>query len=371
MIDYTSQINKFEDIEEIIRKYKNVYIFGGGKIGFFTFRSLYQRYKNKIKAFVVSCKKNDRYSNTDIFCDKSLIEVSDNLEKDALFIISAEEKHHESIIGVLKKYNYNNVLRVTYTIFDMIAKHIIECDSIYNGILDNADYEFDGIKISQPNKLKTPLYELLAEIDDLMFGNRSFLESFNLITEGPYELENFKIESEDEVFDIGAHVGIFSCIAATKGKLVYAFEPSNAHILDINKQSELYDNRIIAVNCALSDYVGTASFCEAGSQGKLINKDNNNENDSIETVKVTTIDEFVKENNIPKVDFIKADIEGAERDMLKGAVNVLKIFAPKLSICTYHLPDDKEVLEKIVKDANPKYNVIHKYKKMYCWVDKE
>ena len=62
------------------------------------------------------------------------------------------------------------------------------------------------------------------------------------------------------------------------------------------------------------------------------------------TVNVTTIDEFVKSNNIEKVDFIKADIEGAERDMLRGATEVLKKFAPKLAICIYHLPDDKEVL---------------------------
>lgn len=54
--------------------------------------------------------------------------------------------------------------------------------------------------------------------------------------------------------------------------------------------------------------------------------------------------------------------------MLKGAVNVLRDFAPKLSICTYHLPDDKMVLEQIVKDANPDYIIEHDYKKMYCYV---
>ena len=34
-------------------------------------------------------------------------------------------------------------------------------------------------------------------------------------------------------------------------------------------------------------------------------------------VKVTTIDQFVSENQIRKVDFIKADIEGTERYMLR------------------------------------------------------
>jgi FkbM family methyltransferase len=61
-------------------------------------------------------------------------------------------------------------------------------------------------------------------------------------------------------------------------------------------------------------------------------------------IKITTLDKFACEQNRKRLDFIKADIEGAERDMLAGAKNVLKEFAPKLAICTYHLPDDPEVL---------------------------
>ncbi|MDR0764457.1 MAG: FkbM family methyltransferase [Synergistaceae bacterium] len=78
-----------------------------------------------------------------------------------------------------------------------------------------------------------------------------------------------------------------------------------------------------------------------------------------ETVEVTTIDDFVRENNITRVDFIKADIEGFERNMLKGAEFVLSHFGPKLAICTYHLPDDPEVLERIILEANPNYRVVH------------
>jgi uncharacterized protein Usg len=70
------------------------------------------------------------------------------------------------------------------------------------------------------------------------------------------------------------------------------------------------------------------------------------------------------------VDFIKADIEGAERYMLEGAKLVLKEFAPKLSICTYHLPDDPKVLKQFIKDANPKYTIFEKFKKIYAYIDK-
>jgi hypothetical protein len=85
-----------------------------------------------------------------------------------------------------------------------------------------------------------------------------------------------------------------------------------------------------------------------------------------EKIKITTLDNFVHQENIKKIDFIKVDIEGAERDMLKGAYNVLKEFAPKLALCTYHFPDDPEVLEGLIKDANPNYRVVHISKKLFA-----
>lgn len=56
--------------------------------------------------------------------------------------------------------------------------------------------------------------------------------------------------------------------------------------------------------------------------------------------------------------------------MLIGATETLKKYAPKLSICTYHLADDKEILEKIILNANPNYIIKHQYKKLYAYVDK-
>ena len=80
---------------------------------------------------------------------------------------------------------------------------------------------------------------------------------------------------------------------------------------------------------------------------------------------------LVHQNHLPKVDFIKADIEGAERYMLMGAQKVLREFAPKIAICTYHKPDDPRVLRKLIMQANPNYIIEEKWKKMYAYVPEE
>jgi hypothetical protein len=54
--------------------------------------------------------------------------------------------------------------------------------------------------------------------------------------------------------------------------------------------------------------------------------------------------------------------------MLKGAKKILKKHAPKLAICTYHLPDDPEVLRRLILDANPAYKIHQGHMKLYAHV---
>ena len=56
-------------------------------------------------------------------------------------------------------------------------------------------------------------------------------------------------------------------------------------------------------------------------------------------VEETTIDAFVEENNLD-VGYITIDVEGAERDLLKGAINTIKTQKPILSISIYHSVND-------------------------------
>ena len=85
-----------------------------------------------------------------------------------------------------------------------------------------------------------------------------------------------------------------------------------------------------------------------------------------EEINITTLDKFIEEHHIDKLDFIKSDIEGGEKELLQGAVNALREMAPKLAICTYHSPRDPELLEEIILTINPKYKVIYTKQKLFA-----
>jgi len=67
-------------------------------------------------------------------------------------------------------------------------------------------------------------------------------------------------------------------------------------------------------------------------------------------VPVTTIDNIVAELQLPAVDFIKMDIEGAEKNALRGGRATLMKFSPTMAISAEHLPDDPQAIPAQVKE---------------------
>lgn len=152
-------------------------------------------------------------------------------------------------------------------------------------------------------------------------GNKYDFQSVSLfLEEGPYELnENVSVESGDIVIDCGANVGLFSAIASQKGADVYAFEPSSMvreRYLDLTAEN---NENIVVCPYALSDHAGRSYFSMDNALFSA-NKMNGSKKGFFETIDVTTLNQFVSDFGVRKVDFIKADIEGVEREMLKGAM---------------------------------------------------
>ncbi|MEO8049728.1 MAG: FkbM family methyltransferase [Acidobacteriota bacterium] len=77
-----------------------------------------------------------------------------------------------------------------------------------------------------------------------------------------------------------------------------------------------------------------------------------------ERLPVTTIDHIVSELQLSSVDFIKMDIEGAEKNVLRGGQATLEKFSPIMALSAEHLPDDSVSIPALVSKLIPgRYNM--------------
>jgi len=178
--------------------------------------------------------------------------------------------------------------------------------------------------------------------------------------EGPYEYNMVKLNKGDIVIDAGACLGEFSALAGIKGCKAYAFEPVPSIIENYLSKTAEWNPNITIIQKALSNKREELIFSEVTAGSANLERQKEERQLKVQAI---DLDSFIEENNIPRVDFIKADIEGAERYLLMGAKQVLKKHAPKIAICTYHLPDDPQVLRNLILEANPNYVIEEKLKK--------
>jgi FkbM family methyltransferase len=241
-------------------------------------------------------------------------------------------------------------------------------------------FDFCGAKLPDISNSHDMLSNLYAVCEDTFLFSCIYNDNYDkslvefmdtYMTEGPYGYkdENFDVtvKANDVVIDAGAWIGDFSAYAVSKGATAYAFEPVKDTFLLLCETKHLNNDQIHPVqkglgSCECHVNISISEDC-SGANSIIFERGNLGEE-----IEIISLDKFVADNHISRIDFIKADIEGAERDMLRGATNVLKTFAPKLAICTYHLPDDPEVLEKIILDANPDYTIVHLKHKLFAKV---
>jgi FkbM family methyltransferase len=389
--------NLDDSIKNFFLSEKKAIIFGAGQQGYFTY--LYCLMYEKNIAFLMTSGSRTRHH---------LFPHADELPLLTLDEFDMEKNDYDIIIAVNEKYNDELQKELYYFGFQYIFISMNWCnDNIkLTEIFGDGYIQFIGGNFSQsidnqrivtcclppphlitsPEQIKTMLRFYYPE--EMNLYKRTFIgqifstmsvelfSDFRNHLESPYQIEpHVKLCEGDVVFDCGANIGIFSIIAAVRGCIVYAFEPAPypAHWLKLNAQLYNYftvfqnvvSEREEEISFFVYDGHDDNSTCDGGNKFCI------HDDYSKITVNSLSIDNFIERNNIRKLDFIKADIEGAEREMLAGARKTLARFSPKLAICSYHLPDDPQVLERLILEANPRYVVKHhtcRYSKIFAYV---
>ena len=137
------------------------------------------------------------------------------------------------------------------------------------------------------------------------------------------------------VLDVGAHAGQFAKLfsrLAPEGR-VYAFEPS-AYARSILEPALRWNgvSNVTVVTDGLSDAPGEAvlqtPITRRGQMGfGRAHVGARDEAGSVaQTIRLTTLDAFVEARGLTRLDFIKADVEGWELNVLKGGAATLRRF---------------------------------------------
>ncbi|MBK9284867.1 MAG: FkbM family methyltransferase [Sphingobacteriaceae bacterium] len=166
----------------------------------------------------------------------------------------------------------------------------------------------------------------------------------------------------DEIFiDIGANKGsyIFSALQFLKPNHIVAFEPNPI----LAKRLSFVFRKVIVFQKALASTPGegylTIPFTENQADDCLANlKSQPDENNAHNyKVKITTLDETVKQLKNNNIGLIKIDVEGNELNVLEGALKTVTKLRPVLIIeieNRQHENGIQEIISRIESDLNYK-----------------
>ena len=198
------------------------------------------------------------------------------------------------------------------------------------------------------------------------------------------------------IFDIGANMGIFSLWINNRysNTLIYAFEPIKElyEIAEYNfKKMQKNNNKIIINNIGLSNKNTNETIIYYPYANGL-----STTKDSVETkikyhtffqrlflpyalrdkesiiIKLEKVSDFIKKNNIKKIDFCKIDVEGSELDVIEGFENFINIVDTFIIEIENFIPDNLNKIKKIlinfnieIKNKNKNWIFLLAFKKNY------
>lgn len=191
------------------------------------------------------------------------------------------------------------------------------------------------------NKLLSKILEILYKYDSLravkdflrplkhfIFGKNDIYYVAEQIKKARGDLYPIKV-----IFDVGAAVGdkTLTFLKEFPNSTIYCFEPQGISFSRLKKRTKSRKNRLLYFNYGLYNknckmQLLIYSYRDASSLLPMQNymkKESRNEVGK-ERIIVHKLDDVCGELNISRIDLIKIDVEGVEKEMLEGSINMLK-----------------------------------------------
>lgn len=199
--------------------------------------------------------------------------------------------------------------------------------------------------------IHTKKYKFKEKEMNVCVGKTHPAYSFDTFTEEEdFRNKYWNIKEKDVVFDIGASYGSYTFAAASAGGTVYAFEPETNVLLDLinNIQINQWEAPIFPFGIGFWDHEGIINMKDYAPHWPPQSISSN--------YIMTTIDKFVQEKEIHKLDWIKIDVEGAEENVVKGGLKTIQKFKPQM-IIECHIFLDANLKDKIKNMLTDIYNI--------------
>lgn len=164
---------------------------------------------------------------------------------------------------------------------------------------------------------KIPVLTTILGVSHTRHGSTHHVE----MMEEFFTYKNFvEVENGDVVVDVGAYVGGFTIFAASKARHVIAIEPSSVLYDALRYNTERFDNVSILEKAAWKGKERLELQCSLSpDENSIFQPDRGASGVKIE-VEADTVSNLVKDSGFERIDFLKLEAEGAEPEILEGAL---------------------------------------------------
>lgn len=159
-----------------------------------------------------------------------------------------------------------------------------------------------------------------------------FHPAYDQMRDGTFEVAETTILATllpqvDRFVDVGANLGYYTCLARSLGKPVVAFEPQaqNLACLFDNLSANGWDSDVEVIPIALSQKPGVLTLYGAsGPSASLVKNWAGYSSRFKQLVPTSTLDNIVSDRAQDERFLIKIDVEGAEAQVLRGALATMR-----------------------------------------------
>ena len=249
---------------------------------------------------------------------------------------------------------------VTDNIKSVAAKHktFVPSVSVYgNGIANREFFERNKSRICN-------IYSLLADEKSkdvfFKFVNFEYSGGLDILLSCESDKEEvfsdiLRLGKNEDYLDLGAYNGDtikeFLYFSGNEYGSITAVEPAPRNFKKLMEYTKSMSN-ITLVNKGIWSGELTMGFARKGGRNSYLLNAAQAKTDTV------SVDEISKSESIT---YIKADIEGAESEMLDGAEITLKRLKPKLNIAAYHRIEDIFILPEKILEVNPEYKIYFRH----------